>query len=202
VTLQRFVHALPIGIECLPVKNLTANEHDIRRHASTGFADRRDSALHEHAEILVALPVFAGLDICITVEPLDRLLERREFSQHDSLDALILIRVEHFEWSVPCEHIYILGVPRDLPVALKPRSVLHRLADINKIARHGVLSFKTHSAVSSDGRLHAGSRRNIDLAYGDLATHVARCERAAEGRTRSPGVRIGRPIVKVAERPD
>src|ERR1700756_5173005 len=138
MTHQRSIYALPIGIECLPVKNFTANEYYIRRHASSGFADRRDSALHEHAEIFVALSVFAGLDICITVEPLDRLLEWRELGYHNSLDALILIRVEHLEWSVPCEHVYILGVPRDLPIALEARSVLHRLADIDKIARHGV----------------------------------------------------------------
>src|ERR1700730_13560870 len=100
----------------------------------------RHSTVHEHAEIFVVLPVFAGLDVCITVEPLDRLFKRRELSQYDSLDALILVRVEHLEWCVRREHLDILGEGRrrDLPIAIEPRSVLHRLADINKIARHGV----------------------------------------------------------------
>ena len=44
------------------------------------FTNRRDSTVHEHPEIFVALSVFAGLDICFTVEPLDRLLKWREFS--------------------------------------------------------------------------------------------------------------------------
>jgi hypothetical protein len=155
VTHQRSIYALPIGIELLLIYNFTANEDDIGRHAGTSlikggwneqtqsvswltFTDRRDSTFHEHAEIFVSLSIFTGLDICITVEPLDRLLQWREFSQHNSLDALILIRVEHLEWSVPCEHIDVLGVPSDLPVALEPRSVLHRLADINKIVRHNI----------------------------------------------------------------
>jgi hypothetical protein len=66
--------------------------------------------------------VFAALDICVTVEPLDRLLKWRELSYHNSLDALILIRVEHLEGAIPCEHIDILGVDRwcDLPVTLLP----------------------------------------------------------------------------------
>jgi DNA-binding transcriptional MerR regulator len=64
--------------------------------------------------------------------------------------------------------------------------------------------------------VHAGSHRNIDLAYGALATHVARCERAADGPLREHYLvgpldtsdesawrtEIGWPIVKVAERPD
>jgi hypothetical protein len=137
VTHQRFIHALPIGIELLLVHNFTANEDDIGRHVGTAFTNRRDSTVHDHAEIFIAIcSVFAGLDICVTIEPLDR-LKWRELGYHNSLDALILIRVEHLEWSVPYEHIDILGVDRwrDLPVALEPRSVLHRLADINKIAR-------------------------------------------------------------------
>jgi hypothetical protein len=85
--------------------------------------------------------VFAASDICVTVEPLDRLLKWRELSYHNSLDALILIRVEHLEGAMPCEHIDILGVDRscDLPVTLLPRSVLHCLADINKITLQGAL---------------------------------------------------------------
>jgi effector-binding domain-containing protein len=64
--------------------------------------------------------------------------------------------------------------------------------------------------------VHAGSHRNIDLAYGALATHVARCELAADGPLREHYLvgpldtsdeitwrtEIGWPIVKVAERPD
>jgi hypothetical protein len=105
------------------------------------FTDRRDSTVHDHAEIVVALcSVFASLDICITVEPLECLFKWRELGYHHSLDALILIRVQHLAWTVPCEHIDILGVgrPRELPVTLEPRAVPHRLADINKIARHSM----------------------------------------------------------------
>jgi DNA-binding transcriptional MerR regulator len=64
--------------------------------------------------------------------------------------------------------------------------------------------------------VHAGSHRNIDLAYGALATHVARYERAVDGPLRERYLvgpldtsdesawrtEIGWPIVKVAERPD
>jgi hypothetical protein len=140
VTLQRSAHALPIGIELPPVYNFTANEDDIGRRVGTALTDRRDSTLHKHAEIFVGLPVFAALDICVTVEPLDRLLKWRELSYYNSLDALILIRVEHLEGAIRCERIDILGVDRrcDLPVTLLPRSVLHCLADINKITRHSV----------------------------------------------------------------
>jgi DNA-binding transcriptional MerR regulator len=63
--------------------------------------------------------------------------------------------------------------------------------------------------------VHAGSHRSIDLAYGALATHVARHERAADGPLRELYLvgpldtsdenawrtEIGWPIVKVAERP-
>jgi len=63
--------------------------------------------------------------------------------------------------------------------------------------------------------VHEGSHRNIDLAYGALATHVARYERAADGPLREHYLvgpldtseesawrtEIGWPIVKVAERP-
>jgi hypothetical protein len=104
----------------------------------SAFTNRRDSTLHKHAEKFVRLPVFAALDICVTVEPLDRLLKWRELSYYNSLDALILICVEHLEGAIPCEHIDIRGVDRwcNLPVTLLPRSVPHRLADINKITRH------------------------------------------------------------------
>jgi DNA-binding transcriptional MerR regulator/effector-binding domain-containing protein len=64
--------------------------------------------------------------------------------------------------------------------------------------------------------VHSGSHRNIDLAYGALATHVARYELAADGPLREHYLvgplntsdenawrtEIGWPIVKVAERPD
>ena len=64
--------------------------------------------------------------------------------------------------------------------------------------------------------VHAGSHRNVDLAYGALATHVARYELAADGPLRERYLvgpldtsdesawrtEIGWPIVKVAERPD
>jgi DNA-binding transcriptional MerR regulator/effector-binding domain-containing protein len=64
--------------------------------------------------------------------------------------------------------------------------------------------------------VHAGSHRNIDLAYGALATHVARYELAADGPLREHYLvgpldtsdetawrtEIGWPIVKGAERPD
>jgi DNA-binding transcriptional MerR regulator len=64
--------------------------------------------------------------------------------------------------------------------------------------------------------VHAGSHRNIDLAYGALATHVARYEVAADGPLREHYLvgpldtsdesawrtEIGWPIVRVAERPD
>jgi DNA-binding transcriptional MerR regulator len=64
--------------------------------------------------------------------------------------------------------------------------------------------------------VHAGSHRNIDLAYGALASHVARYELAADGPLREHYLvglldtsdesawrtEIGWPIVKVAERPD
>jgi hypothetical protein len=141
LTHQRSVHTLPIGIELLLVYNFTANEDDIGRCPGTAFTDRRDSTVHDHAEIFIAIcSVFAGLDICITVEPLDRLLKWRELGYHNALHALILIRVEHLGWTIRDEHIDILGVDRRrlLPVALEPRSVLHRLADINKIARHSI----------------------------------------------------------------
>src|ERR1700722_4660541 len=62
--------------------------------------------------------------------------------------------------------------------------------------------------------VHAGSHRSIDLAYGALATHVARYERAADGPLREHYLvgpletsdesawrtEIGWPIVKAAER--
>ena len=64
--------------------------------------------------------------------------------------------------------------------------------------------------------VHAGSHRNIDLAYGALATHVARYELAADGPLRERYLvgpldtsdesawrtEIGWPIVRVVERPD
>jgi DNA-binding transcriptional MerR regulator len=64
--------------------------------------------------------------------------------------------------------------------------------------------------------VHAGSHRNIDLAYGALATHVARYERAVDGPLREHYLvgpldtsdesawrtEIGWPIVKVTERSD
>ena len=64
--------------------------------------------------------------------------------------------------------------------------------------------------------VHAGSHRSIDLAYGALATHVARYERAADGPLREHYLvgppdtsdesawrtEIGWPIVKDAEHPD
>jgi DNA-binding transcriptional MerR regulator/effector-binding domain-containing protein len=64
--------------------------------------------------------------------------------------------------------------------------------------------------------VHAGSHRSIDLAYGALAAHVARHERAADGPLREHYLvgpletsdesawrtEIGWPIVKVAERAD
>jgi DNA-binding transcriptional MerR regulator/effector-binding domain-containing protein len=64
--------------------------------------------------------------------------------------------------------------------------------------------------------VHAGSHRSIDIAYGALAAHVARYERAADGPLREHYLvgpldtsdesawrtEIGWPIVKVAERPD
>ena len=90
MTHQRSIHTLPIRIERLLIQNFTANEDDInRRRAGTALADRRNSTLHDHAEIFVALPVFAGSDICITVEPLDRPLKWRELGYHNSLDVLI-----------------------------------------------------------------------------------------------------------------
>jgi hypothetical protein len=138
MTRQCSVHALPVGIELLLVYDFTANEDNIGGHAGIALAGGGDSTVHEHAEIFVALPVFAGLDIGITVEPLDRLLEWREFGQHNSLDVFILIRIEHLEWSVPSEHFDILWVPCDPPVPLEPRSILYRLTDVNKIARHDV----------------------------------------------------------------
>jgi DNA-binding transcriptional MerR regulator len=63
--------------------------------------------------------------------------------------------------------------------------------------------------------VHAGSHRSIDIAYGALATHVARYELAADGPLREHYLvgpldtsdesawrtEIGWPIVKVAERP-
>jgi DNA-binding transcriptional MerR regulator len=63
--------------------------------------------------------------------------------------------------------------------------------------------------------VHAGSHRSIDIAYGTLAAHVARYERAAVGPLREHYLvgpldtsdesawrtEIGWPIVKVAERP-
>ncbi len=141
MTHQRFIHALPIGIELPLVHNFTANEDDIGRHVGTAFTNRRDPTVHDHAEIFTAIcSVFAGLDIGVTIEPLDRALKWRELGYHNALDALILIRVEHLGWTIRNEYIDILGVDRwrDLPVALEPRSVLHRLADINKIARHSM----------------------------------------------------------------
>jgi len=77
------------------VHNFTANEDDIGRHVGTAFTNRRDSTVHDHAEIFIAIcSAFAGLDICVAIEPLDRLLKWRELGYHNSLDALILIRVE------------------------------------------------------------------------------------------------------------
>jgi DNA-binding transcriptional MerR regulator len=63
--------------------------------------------------------------------------------------------------------------------------------------------------------VHAGSHRDIDVAYGALATHVARYERAADGPLwehylvgpldtsdeRAWRTEIGWPIVRVVERP-
>src|ERR1700730_10301256 len=141
LTHQRSIHTLPIGIELLLVYNFTANEDDIGRCPGTAFTDRRDSTVHDHAEIFIAIcSVFAGLDICITVEPLDRLLKWRELGYHNALHALILVGVEHLGWTIRDEHIDILGVDRRrlLPVTLESGTVVHRLADINKIARHSI----------------------------------------------------------------
>jgi hypothetical protein len=133
------------------VHNFTANEDDIGSPVGTTFINRRDSTVHDYAEIFIAIcSVFASLDIRVTIEPLDRLLKWRELGYHNSLDALILIRVDHLERTICCEHIDILGVDRrrDLPVALEPRSVLHRLANINKIASmHLVTSLIHRSAL-------------------------------------------------------
>src|SRR5690349_1046751 len=93
---------------------------------------------------LLLVRSFAGLDICITVEPLDRLLNWRELGYHNSFHALVVIRIEHLGWTIRDEHIDILGVPRDLPVTLEPRSVVHGLTDINKIARHWVRLLDSH----------------------------------------------------------
>jgi hypothetical protein len=61
------------------VYNFTANGDDIDRLVGTAFANRCDSTVHDHAEIVIAIcSVFAGLDIRVTVEPLDRLLKGRE----------------------------------------------------------------------------------------------------------------------------
>jgi hypothetical protein len=110
VTYQRLIHAPPIRIELPLVYNFTANGDDIGRCAGTTLTSRCDSTVHDHAEIFIAIcSVFAGLDICITVEPFDRLLKWRELGYHNSFHALILIRVEHLGWSVSYEHIDILG---------------------------------------------------------------------------------------------
>jgi hypothetical protein len=66
----------------------------------------------------------------------------RELGYHNSLDTLLLIRVQHLEGAIRCKHIDItLGVGRRRvpPVALKPRPVPHRLTDINKIGGHSFL---------------------------------------------------------------
>src|SRR5258708_24251408 len=98
---QRFIDALAIGIELALVYKFAANEDDIRRRVATAFTNRRDSAVHDHAEIFIAAcSVFASFDICATIELLHRLLKWRELGYHNALDALILIRVEHLEWTV------------------------------------------------------------------------------------------------------
>src|ERR1700745_1027715 len=135
LTHQRSIHTLPIGIELLLVYNFTANEDDIGRGPGTAFTDRRDSTLHDHAEIFIAIcSVFAGLDICITVEPLDRLLKWRELGYHNSLAPLTQRRFTPLGGPTRDQHIDILGGDgrRFLPVALEPRAVLDRLTDINK----------------------------------------------------------------------
>lgn len=140
MTRQRCVHAPPIGIELVLVYNVTANEDDVGRRAGDAFTNRRHPTFNNHAKIFITrCPVSAGADIRIIVEPLDRLLKWRELSYHNSLDALILIRVEDLAWTIRCEHINVLGVDRRriLPVALEPGSVVHCLTDINKVARHG-----------------------------------------------------------------
>jgi len=103
VTHQRFVHALPIRIELPLVDNFTANGDDIDRLVRTTCTSRNDSTVHDHAQIVVVIrSVFAGLDICVTVKPLDRLLKGRELGYHNSFDTLLLIRVEHLEGAIPC----------------------------------------------------------------------------------------------------
>ena len=101
MTRQRFIHALPIRIELPLVYNFTANGDDIDRLVGTAFANRCDSTVHDHAEIVIVVrSVFAGLDIRVTVEPLDRLLKWRELGYYNSLDTLLLIRVEHLEGAI------------------------------------------------------------------------------------------------------
>ena len=127
-----------MGIKLPLVYNFTANRDDIDRLVGTAFTNRRDSTVHDHAEIVVVIrSIFAGLDIGIAVEPFDRLLKGRELGYHNSLHTLLLIRVEHLAWAIRCKHIdIVLGVGRRRvpPVSLEPRPVPHRLADINKIA--------------------------------------------------------------------
>jgi hypothetical protein len=137
------------------------------------FIDRRDSTVHEQAEIVVALcSVLASSDICITVEPLERLFKWRELSYHHSLDGLLLIRIEHLARTVACEYVDILGVDRrrDLPVTLEPRSVLHRLADINKIAGHGMYFLSSLAAIVQPPVMGDSSpSRGLTLQCGESA---------------------------------
>jgi hypothetical protein len=148
MTHQRFTHTLPIGIKLPLVYNFTANGDDIDRLVGIVFSNRRGTTVHDHAEIVVVIrSVFAGLDIGVALEPFDRLLKGRELGYHNSLYTLRLIRVEHLAWAIPCKHIdIVLGVGRRRvpPVALEPRPVPHRLADINKIARHTMHLLDSH----------------------------------------------------------
>src|SRR3984893_8129445 len=131
----------PLAYSSPEAVQTTGTVADIGRCPGTAFTDRRDSTVHDHAEIFIAIcSVFAGLDICVTVEPLDRLLKWRELGYHNALHALILVGVEHLGWTIRDEHIDILGVDRRrlLPVTLESGTVVHRLADINKIARHSI----------------------------------------------------------------
>src|ERR1700730_8671340 len=155
----------PLAYSSPEAVQTTGTVADIGRCPGTAFTDRRDSTVHDHAEIFIAIcSVFAGLDICVTVEPLDRLLKWRELGYHNALHALILVRVEHLGWTIRDEHIDILGVDRRrlLPVTLESGTVVHRLADINKIARH---SMKARISAAGIARPRSASSSRI---VGDL----------------------------------
>jgi hypothetical protein len=118
VPTQGSIHALAVGIELLPITNLTANEDDIHRHASTAFADRRDSALHEHAAV-------SEISLCL----MEKIIEARQAEQSGESHLIrrgLAVPEKLIDWIICCSLDALSWndhpiVPRDLIVLIRER---------------------------------------------------------------------------------